>query len=108
MKNHPKNYSTNNPTNPQTNRPQANQPAHCPENNLINRYLNRITKNNHSIILYDKETNQNDKSFWKLFYKQPYNPPNNRPTHPQPNHLKHYLDRINLPIKITQLSMQSK
>lgn len=50
MKNHPKNYSTNNPTTHQT-----NQPVHRPENNLIKRYLDRITKDNHSIILHEKE-----------------------------------------------------
>ena len=53
----------NNPTNTQTNQP-ANQPARQPAN-CLNRYLNRITKDNKSIILYDKE----QKSFWKLFYK---------------------------------------
>lgn len=63
-----------NPTNPQTNyqtnHPQANQPARR-QSNCLNRYLNRITKDNNSIILYDKETNQNEKSIWKLFCKSP-------------------------------------
>ena len=74
-----KNYSKNNYVNPQTNptNPQANpqaNPANQPirhQSNCLNRYLNRITKDNHSIILYDKEPNQNEKSFWKLFYKSP-------------------------------------
>lgn len=50
MKNHPENCLKN----PQTN-PQANQSTHHrPENNLIKRYLNCITKNNKSIIIREK------------------------------------------------------
>ena len=30
------------------------QPAHRPENNLIKRYLDRITRNNNSIILREQ------------------------------------------------------
>ena len=60
----------NNPTNRLKNQP-VSQPTHRPENNLINRYLNRITKDNHSIILQDKEKNHSEKKFWKLFYKSP-------------------------------------
>lgn len=41
MKNHPENRL-------------KNQPVHRPENNLIKRYLNRITKNNKSIIIQEK------------------------------------------------------
>ena len=66
------------------------QPAHRPENNLIKRYLDRITRNNNSIILREQ-------SKWKPTYKNH-----------QANPLKHYLDCINLPIKIVQLCMQSK
>lgn len=67
MKNNLKNNSANQPTNNLSyslNRPQPtlqanpkNRPANC-----LKRYLNRITKDNKSIILYDKETNQNEKS----------------------------------------------
>lgn len=60
MKNNPQ----TNPTNPQANRTQSNQPIHH-QSNCLKRYLNRITKDNKSIILYDKEP----KSKWKIILK---------------------------------------
>ena len=52
MKNHPENRLKNPQANPQTNQPTH----HRPENNLIKRYLNRITKNNNSIIIQEKKS----------------------------------------------------
>lgn len=58
------NPQANQPTNNLSyslNRPQANLSNR--QSNLLKRYLNRIAKDNNSIILHDKEPNQNEKSF---------------------------------------------